>query len=72
MSLRDVLEKIVNDRQQVILRDHRQDWDANDLLNTLSPGALKRPVHMLPGVYIAALEESGLMGEVLYRLKAKA
>jgi hypothetical protein len=33
---------------------------------------LMRPVHMLPGIYIAALTESGLMGEVLYRLRAKA
>ncbi|MEN6311888.1 MAG: hypothetical protein ABFD80_10175 [Acidobacteriota bacterium] len=72
MSLREVLEKIVNDKQPVLLRDHRQEWEANDLLNTLSPGALKRPVHMLPGVYIAVVEESGLMGEVLYRLRAKA
>ncbi len=72
MSLREVLEKIVSDKQAVLLKDHRQEWEANDLLNTLSPGALKRTVHMLPGVYIAVVEESGLMGEVLYRLKAKA
>ena len=71
MCLRNVLEKIVNDRQAVILKDSRRDWEAADLLTSLSPGMLKRPVHMLPGVYIVAVAESGLMGEVLYRLRAK-
>lgn len=71
MCLRDVLEKIVNDRQNVILKDSRRDWDAAELLTSLTPGMLKRPVHMLPGVYIAAVAESGLMGEVLYRLRVK-
>jgi hypothetical protein len=72
MCLREVLEKIVNDCQSVILKDSRQDWEAADLLTNLSPRLLGRPVHMLPGVYIAAVAESGLMGEVLYRLRVKA
>jgi len=72
MCLKDVLEKIVADNQAVVLRDSRQEWKAADLLQKLSTGMLKRPVHMLPGVYIAALTESGLMGEVLYRLRAGA
>jgi hypothetical protein len=72
MSLREVLEKIVNDKQPVTLRDSRQEWEASDLLNCLSTGMLGRPVHMLPGIYIAALTPSGLMGEVLYRLKVKS
>jgi hypothetical protein len=72
MILKDALEKIVNDRTAVLLKDHRQEWEAGDLLRSLSGPMLKRPVHMLPGIYIAALTESGLMGEVLYRLRAKA
>jgi hypothetical protein len=72
MILKDALEKIVNDKQAVLLKDHRREWEAGDLLNSLSGPLLKRPVHMLPGIYIAALTESGLMGEVLYRLQAKA
>ncbi len=71
MVLREALEKIVIDKERIVLRDHRRDWEASDLLSSLSPWMLKRPVHMLPGIYIAALNESGLMGEVLYRLKAK-
>jgi hypothetical protein len=55
-----------------VLKDHRREWEAGDLLASLSGPMLMRPVHMLPGIYIAALTESGLMGEVLYRLRAKA
>jgi len=72
MILKDVLEQIVNDRQPVLLKDHRREWEAGDLLFNLSAPMLKRPVHMLPGIYIAVITESGLMGEVLYRLRAKA
>jgi hypothetical protein len=32
---------------------------------------LARRVHMLPGFYIAAITDKGLMGEVLYRFKMK-
>jgi len=71
MSLKECLEKIINDKQSVILKDYRQDWEAGDLLLNLSPPRLMQPVHMLSGVYIAAVAQSGLMGEVLYRLRAK-
>jgi hypothetical protein len=43
-----------------------------DLLRDLTSGTLGRPGHMLPGIYIAALGESGLMGEVLDRLRARS
>lgn len=72
MCLKEALEKIVNDQQSVLLKDSRREWEAGELLNSLSAPMLKRPVHMLSGVYIAAIMESGLMGEVLYRLRAKA
>jgi hypothetical protein len=72
MILKECLEKIVEDKQPVILKDYRQEWEAGDLLITLSVPMLKRQVHMLSGVYIAAVTESGLMGEVLFRLRAKA
>jgi hypothetical protein len=72
MVLKDALEKIAGDAQPVVLKDQRREWEAGDLLSSLSVPMLMRPVHMLPGIYIAALTESGLMGEVLYRLRAKA
>ncbi len=72
MCLKEALEKIVNDRQNVLLKDSRREWEAAELLNNLSSGMLRQPVHMLSGVYIAALMESGMMGAVLYRLRAKS
>jgi hypothetical protein len=72
MSLKEALEAIVQGNDPVLLKDHRREWEAADLLQSLTIGMLGRPVHMLPGVYIAALTESGLMGEVLYRLRAKS
>lgn len=72
MVLKDALEKIVTDAHPLVLKDHRREWEAGDLLTNLSGPMLMRPVHMLSGIYIAALTESGLMGEVLYRLRAKA
>jgi hypothetical protein len=72
MCLKEALEKIANDKEPILLQDHRQDWEASDLLICLSAGMLKRQVAMLPGFYIAALSESGLMGEVLYRFKSKS
>lgn len=72
MCLKEALEKIVNDRQNVLLKDSRREWEAADLLNNLSSGVLRQPVHMLSGVYIAAIMESGMMGTVLYRLRAKS
>lgn len=72
MCLKEALEKIVNDRQNVLLKDSRREWEAAELLNNLSSGVLRQPVHMLSGVYIAAIMESGMMGTVLYRLRAKS
>jgi hypothetical protein len=72
MILKECLEKIVDDKQPVLLKDYRQEWEAGDLLTTLSVPMLKRQVHMLSGVYIAVVTETGLMGEVLYRMRAKA
>lgn len=71
MVLKEALEKLVSDKTPFLLKDHRQAWEAGDLLGALSNGMLARPVHMLAGVYIAAITEKGLMGEVLYRFKTK-
>jgi len=72
MNLRGALEKLVEDKAPFLLKDQCRDWEANDLLDSLSKGILTRPVHMLCGVYIAAITEKGLMGEVLFRFKPRA
>jgi len=71
MVLKEALEKLVSDKTPFLLKDHCQDWEADTLLVNLSNGMLARRIHMLQGVYIAALTEKGLMGEVLYRFKPK-
>ena len=71
MNLRQALEKMVEENAPFLLKDQSRDWEAADLLGRLSSGALLRPVHMLNGVYIAAVTERGLMGEVLFRLKPR-
>jgi len=71
MVLKEALEKLVTDQTPFLLKDHRQDWEAVALLGNLSIGMLARRVHMLPGFYIAAITDKGLMGEVLYRFKMK-
>jgi len=72
MVLKEALEKLVDDGTTLLLKDYKRDWEAGDLLGSLTTGMLARPVHMLPGVYIAALTEKGLMGEVLYRFRSRA
>ncbi len=71
MNLRQALEKMVEEDAPFLLKDRSRDWEAADLLGRLSNGALLRQVHMLSGVYIAAVSEKGLMGEVLFRLEPR-
>jgi len=71
MNLREALEKLVEDQAPFLLKDQHRDWEAADLLGSLSKGILIRQVHMLSGVYIAAVSEKGLMGEVLFRFKPR-
>ena len=72
MSLKEVLEKLVQDREPVLLKDRRGEWEACDLLTTLSMPMLRTRVNFLPGFYIAVVSDGGYLGEVLFRIKAKA
>lgn len=71
MNLKQTLQKIIGDRQQILLSDSHQDWEALDLLNSLSESKLNRPVYFQPGLYIAEISEKGYLGTVLYRIKPK-
>ena len=72
MSLRDILQKIVKDNEPVLLNDNNRDWEACDLLKSLSEPMLKRKAHLQPGLYIAEINDSGYLGHVLYKVKQKA
>ena len=71
MSLRDILQTIADDKMPISLCDHNKDWDAIELLETLSDPMLNRSAHMQPGLYIAAINDAGYLGEVLYRVKQR-
>lgn len=71
MSLKEILQSILDSGDPILLSDRRRDWEAGDLLNTLSPSSLSSRAHLQPGLYIAAISSAGYLGQVLYRIKPK-
>ena len=71
MSLRDILEKIVQGNAPILLCDSNRDWEAGALLESLSEPMLKRQAYLQPGMYIAEINEGGYLGTVLYKVKQK-
>jgi len=71
MRLLEILEQIVENGNSILLCDSDKEWEASELLENLSEMRLKRPAHMVPGLYIAEINDSGYMGQVLYRIKRK-
>jgi len=69
MSLKDILQKLVNEKSRVLLADSQNEWEAGALLEKLSETRLKTNAHMQPGLYIAEISEAGYLGQVLYKLK---
>jgi hypothetical protein len=72
MSLRNILEKIIEDGNSILLSDSNKDWEASDLLANLSEPMLRTRAHLQPGLYIAEINDSGFLGQVLYKIKRKA
>jgi hypothetical protein len=71
LDLRQILQKIIGDCLPILLSDRKQDWEAVDLLNSLSESMLSRRAYFQPGLYIAEISEKGYLGTVLYRIKPK-
>ena len=71
MRLREILEQIIENGNSVLLCDSNKDWEPSELLENLSEPRLKRQAHMVPGLYIAEISDSGYLGQVLYRIKRK-
>ena len=71
MQLKEILQKMVNDKAPVLLSDNHQDWEAISLLKSLSEPLLKRRVYLQPGMYIAEINDGGYLGRVLYKVKRK-
>lgn len=71
MLLKEILRKLVEDNEPVLLSNNGKDWTADALLESLSEPMLKMKAHLQPGLYIAAINEAGYLGQVLYKLKPK-
>ena len=71
MQLKEILQKMVNDKVPVLLSDSHQDWEVITLLKSLSEPMLKRQAYLQPGMYIAEINDGGYLGRVLYKVKRK-
>ena len=67
MTLRETLQKIVDDGNTAKLVSGQDIVEPGDLLTTLSDPMLNRPAHLQPGLYIAEINEGGYLGKVLYK-----
>ena len=72
MNLQEILEKIISDHTPILLSNVNGDWEPGVLLDTLTPAALGKKAFYQPGLYVAAIDEGGYLGEVLYRIKSAA
>lgn len=71
MLLKEILQKLVDDDESILLSINGQDWTADALLESLSEPMLKKRAHLQPGLYIAEINDAGYLGQVLYKLKPK-
>ncbi len=71
MRLKEILKKIVENKESVLLSDKQQDWEASVLLEKLSEPMLKTEAYLQPGLYIAEIDDGGYLGRVLYKIKQK-
>jgi len=67
MNLKEVLQKLVDEGNSVLLNDGNKISSAGDLLDNLSESLLNRKAHMQPGLYIAEIDDGGYLGKVLYK-----
>ncbi len=72
MSLKEILEKLITAKLPILLTDRRGDWEACEVLSSLSGPMLSRRAFFQPGMYIALINDGGYLGEVLYRVKPKS
>jgi len=71
VSLKEILEKLITAKLPILLTDRRGEWEASEVLSSLSGPMLSRRAFFLFFVYIALINDGGYLGEVLYRVKTK-
>lgn len=72
MSLKEILQKIVDNGEAIWLSDKEKDWEASELLSGLPERTLKTPAHLQQGMYIAEISPTGYLGRVMFKVKQKA
>lgn len=72
MSLKEILQRIVESGEKILLCDKEKDWEALELLSSLSERTLKTPAHLQKGMYIAEINPAGYLGRVLFKVKPQA
>jgi hypothetical protein len=71
MSLKEILQNIVESGEGILLSDSEKDWEAADLLTGLPERTLKTQAHLQRGLYIAAINDAGYLGRVMFKVKQK-
>ena len=69
MILKEILNKIVEKQQSILLSDSSNSFNAKELLASLSDTKLNIRSFYQQGLYIARINEKGFLGDVLYRVK---
>lgn len=71
MNLKEILQKIVDNGDAILLSDKEKDWEAGELLSGLSERTLKTPAHLQQGMYIAEISPAGYLGKVMFKVKQR-
>ena len=71
MSLKEILQNLVEKRVPILLSDTEKDWEVGELLSALSERMLKTQAHLQPGLYIAEINNGGYLGRVMFKVKPK-
>jgi len=69
MILKEILNKIVEKQQSILLSDSSNSFNAKELLASLSDTKLNIRSFYQEGLYIARIDDKGFLGDVLYRVK---
>lgn len=71
MNLKEILQKLVDTDEPILLCENNHEWEAGALLHELSEPKLKVNAFYQSGMYIAEIDPRGYMGRIIYRIKQK-
>lgn len=71
MNLKEILQKIADTNEPILLCENNNEYEAGVLLQELSEPKLKVNAFYQSGMYIAEIDPRGYLGRVIYRIKQK-